>query len=498
MKHPILLVAVLALPLQPATFPSAVASDSRPAPGAGQADSGTHPVAGRAGPEASATPENPPGAASAPLPWPNRPLTLADCLNLAEAQNGILAAARKDLQASEGIVIQTKAILWPKIQIAANFNAVDEGSLEIAETPFGNFDFGQTEMWDAGIRLVQSLYEGGRLGSAVRSGRLTRKAAIEDYETVLLDTFLTVRVAYYDALLALEQITVQEASVRLLERELLDNQRRYEAGSVPRFNVLRAEVELANAKPRLIRARNAWRNGRIYLADLMGYRVPDEVTAEIPLELAGHLETPAFEMDLAQALRLAQRDRTELKSLRAVEGLRREDIINARSGNRPSLQGFAGYGIRRSQFGEDLDSELHGWNAGVQATWNLFDGHYTRGRVIEATARHEKAEITYDNASRRISVEVRTAYSNFIEAREVLDSQQKVVEQALEALRLAMARAEAGSGTQLDVLSAQTALTEARTTQNLARRDYLVALARLQRAMGAQFRPAPPPARSSP
>ena len=81
-------------------------------------------------------------------------------------------------------------------------------------------------------------------------------AAINRYQTALLDTFLEVRIAYYRALLALEQISVQEASVRLLERELQDNQRRFDAGSVPRFNVLRADVELANAKPRLIRARN--------------------------------------------------------------------------------------------------------------------------------------------------------------------------------------------------------------------------------------------------
>ena len=85
---------------------------------------------------------------------------------------------------------------------------------------------------------------------------------------------------------------------------------------------------------------------------------------------------------------------------------------------------------------------------------------------------------------RRIELEVRTAYSQFIEAKEVLESQQKVVEQADEALRLANARAEAGTGTQLDVLSAQTALTEARSTQAQALRDYAVARARLQRAIG--------------
>lgn len=418
------------------------------------------------------------------LPWPDRPLSLVDCLNLAEARNGTIAAARKDLQASEGIAIQTKAILFPRVGITGDFTAIEPSSREVAHTPIGEFDFGQTEMWEVGIRLVQSFYEGGRLGSAVRSARLTREAAIQQFQTVLLDTFLSIRVAYYDALLALQQISVQEASVNLLERELLDNQRRFDAGSVPRFNVLRAEVELANARPRLIRARNAWRNAKTYLASLLGYRVPDQVTEEIPLQLADKLETSPFTIELEQALHLAQERRTELKNLRAAERLRREAITDARAGARPSLQGFAGYGVRRSQFGESLDSELHGWNVGVQATWNIFDGGRTRGRVVEATALHEKAEIEFDNAARQISVEVRTAYSNFIEAREVLESQEKVVEQALEALRLATARAEAGSGTQLDVLSAQTALTEARTTQNVARRDYLIALARLQRAVG--------------
>ena len=86
--------------------------------------------------------------------------------------------------------------------------------------------------------------------------------------------------------------------------------------------------------------------------------------------------------------------------------------------------------------------------------------------------------------TRRIELEVRSAYSNFIEAREVLESQKKVKEQAEEALRLATARSEAGTGTQLDVLSAQTALTEARTTEIQALHAYAVARARLERAMG--------------
>lgn len=426
-----------------------------------------------------------PAAAHSPTAaWPDKPLSLADCLNLAEAQNGAIAAARKELEASEGIVIQTRAILLPSVQASGSFRATEDAAIESPTTPLGTFSFGQTESWDAGIRVVQSLYEGGRMASARRASRLTREAAIQRFQTSLLNAFLEVRVAYYGALLALEQIAVQEASVHLLERELQDNQRRFDAGSVPRFNVLRAEVELANARPRLIRSQNAWRNGKTYLASLLGYQLPNAVTEDVPLQLSDRLETPPFEIALDHALNLALEKRTELKALRATEQLRREGVITARAGQRPSLQGFAGYGVRRSQFGASLADELHGWNAGVQATWNVFDGRLTQGRIAEAAARHDQADIDHDNAARQITVEVRTAYSNFLEARDVLESQKKVVEQATEALRLATARAEAGSGTQLDVLSAQTALTETRTTQNLARHDYLLALARLQRAVG--------------
>jgi outer membrane protein TolC len=79
---------------------------------------------------------------------------------------------------------------------------------------------------------------------------------------------------------------------------------------------------------------------------------------------------------------------------------------------------------------------------------------------------------------------VRTAYSTFIEAKEVLESQQKVQEEADEALRLARARADAGTATQLDVLDAETSLTQARSTQVQALHDYSVARARLERAIG--------------
>ena len=196
------------------------------------------------------------------------------------------------------------------------------------------------------------------------------------------------------------------------------------------------------------------------------------------------LEAEPLNIDLSSAVGRALDQRSELAALRKAERLRHEDIVNARAGFKPNLQAFGGYQFRSPTFTDDLSRDLHGWEAGVQMSWNPWDGGQTRGRIVEAQARHERALVDIQDQQRQIELEVRTAYSQFVQAQEVLESQKKVQEQAEEALRLAEARMHAGTGTQLDVLNAQTSLTDARTTQVQALHDYSVARARLRRSIG--------------
>ncbi len=427
---------------------------------------------------------------STPREWSSRQLSLAEALDLALQQNGAILRGKSDLEAAYGIVVQTRAVALPKVQIGGRFQAVAESSID---TPAGStFAFGTDKSWTTEIRLVQSIYEGGRIKSALRSAKLTQEQALLQYQALVADTLLVVRINYYDILLAAQQIVVREASVNLLQRELDDQQRRFAAGTVPRFNVLRAEVAVANARPQLIRARNAERVAKNRLVDLLGYNLSSVVAEDVPVQLTDKLDAALYEIELSSAIGEALKNRPELGVLRKAEALQAEGIINAQSGYKPSVQIFGGYGARNSSFTSDLTTERHGWLAGAQLSWDIFDGMLTRGKVMEAKAVHQKSQTELADTSRRIELEVRTAYSDFVEAREVLESQKKVQEQAEESLRLAKARADAGTGTQLDVLNAETALTEARTTQSLALRDYAVAVARLERAMGAMNAPSKP------
>ncbi len=444
-----------------------------------------------ASPSAQAAPET----ASAPSPqttqagrtntitFPTTPLSLEDVVNIALNQNPAILRAQKDLEATQGVVIQTRAIALPKLAGTGSYGAVQRTDIDVLDVP-GVATFGNNQNWATQVRLVQSFYEGGRILSSLRVARLTKQQSILRYQSAVADVVLLVQLAYYDILLDAQLITVQEASVELLNRQLTDTSRRYEAGTVPRFNVLRAEVELANQQPQLIRARNNFRIAKNNLANLLGFKIPQGALEDIPLTFSGKLDADAYQLDLTRAISTALERRPELGALVKAQALRKEDIVNARSGYKPSLQGYVGYDVHNSSLSQALTIEDHGWIAGAQLSWTLFDGMRTYGRIKEAAANYERAGIEVDDEARRIELEVRTMFSNFIEAREVLESQKKVLEQAEEALRLASARYEAGTGTQLDVLSAQTALTDARSTNVQALHDYDAARARLQRAVG--------------
>jgi outer membrane protein len=417
--------------------------------------------------------------------WLTHPQSLTDCLNIALQQNATILKAQNDLEASCGVVVQTRAVVLPQVQATGQYKNTDPNAIESFP---GTSEPNQN--WNAGVQIVQSIYQGGKLIAAVRAAKVTKEQALAQYQTTVADTLLSTREAYYDVLLAAQQITVHEASVNLLQKELEDQQNRYHAGTVPKFNVLRAEVSVANERPNLIQARNNYRIAKNNLVNSLGYNLPREVWEDIPLNLTDTLDAVPYQVRLPDAIQQALGNRTELVALRKTEELQKLNIVDAKSGYKPTVQLFAGYNWYNAQFTQsptsvpELDQDIHGWNAGAQMNWDIFDGLLTHGKVIQARALYEKAETDLADESRQIELEVRTAYSDFIEAREVLDSQKTVVAEAEESLREAKARSEAGTGTQLDVLDAETSLTQARTTQIQALHDYATARAKLERAIG--------------
>jgi outer membrane protein len=421
--------------------------------------------------------------------WLTRPLSLADSLNIALAQNATILKAKNDLEASYGIVVQTRAVALPQLVATGQYKDTEPSAVESFPGGTNGVSSQPDQNWNAGVQLIQTIYSGGKLMAAVRAAKVTKQQALAQYQTTLADTLLSVRLAYYDILLAAEQIGVNETSVNLLQKELDDQQHRYDAGTVPNFNVLRAKVSVANARPPLLQARNNYRIAKNNLSNLLGYNLPRDIWENIPLNLTDGLDAAPYEINLPNALQQALEKRPELLALRKTEELQDLNITDAASGYKPELQVFAGYTWFNAQFSPpvDLTHDINGWNVGGQVSWNIFDGLLTHGKVVQAKALYEKSKTAVDEEMRNVELEVRTTYSDFLEAQEVLESQKTVQEEAEESLREANARSDAGTGTQLDVLDAENQLTQARSTRVQALHDYDAARARFERAIGTEM-----------
>jgi outer membrane protein TolC len=314
--------------------------------------------------------------------WLARPLSLSDAINAALQQNGTILRGKSDLEAQYGLIVQTRAVAIPKVAVNGNY----QYSTEIETIPFPGFQ-PINNSWAANIQLTQTIYQGGQISSALRAAKLTKEQALLQYQTTIADSLLAVRVAYYDVLLAAEEVLVEEASVKLLTEQWEDQKRRYNAGTVPRFNVLQAEVAAANEKPRLIQARNSHRIAKNNLVNQLGYHITREVLEDVPMQLTDHLDDDPYLVELPVAIAKALQNRSELAALKKQEGLRNEAVIVAKSGYKPTAQIFGGYGARSAQFlSDDPGYTIHGASAGAQVSWSLFDGFYTKGKIEQAQA----------------------------------------------------------------------------------------------------------------
>jgi outer membrane protein TolC len=338
----------------------------------------------------------------------------------------------------------------------------------------------QNESWNITIEVRQILYAGGQIEAAIKIAKFSQDSAYYQLRDTIDTIVSTVRTQFFDVLLNRALITVQEESVRLLEQQLQDQKNRFEAGTVPRFNVLQAEVALANQRPSLISARNNYLLAQIQLAKTLG--ISPGPGGKPAFFCVGELGVPERNMRLADALDIAHARRPFLKVQRQSILIQVEDIKVQMAGYKPELDAHAGYELRNRSTSEDLTNTANGWFFGFTGSWAIFDGFSTYGRVKQARARLEEAKLNYDDSVQQVDLQVQTAYANMQQSRETIASQQENVKEALEAVRLSQERLNAGAGTQLDVLNAEVQLTTARTTELQARGNYNIALAQFDLA----------------
>src|ERR1017187_1427020 len=272
-------------------------------------------------------------------------MTLQDCLDLALKQNPSILKAQQEIRRTQGVIVETRAPAVPQITASGNGEIIDSHAIDAYPIPGVNtVTRNQEEPWSAQVQISQLVYQGGRVSAALRAAKLSDQIAVLGFQKAVADTILDVRKAFYQILLNKALVDVREQSVTLLKQQLLDAQSRYDVGAVPRFNVLRAEVELANARPPLIRAQNDLRISKESLVKLLAIDSATQTNDFTPINFDGKLVYEHRGWELPTALREGLEHLAEFPHARQQIGVAKANVKVASSGYKPEASVFGNYG----------------------------------------------------------------------------------------------------------------------------------------------------------
>ena len=406
-------------------------------------------------------------------------LNIDDAIATSLQKNPEVLSSIQQIRLTRGQLVQVRAALLPTLQANSGYN-VESDTLANPIAGFGPSNNNQA--WNVVIAINQNIWSGWKNQADFSAARLANDSSFyslrETIDTVVANT----KKLFFDVIFNRALIRVREESVAVLQSQLQDQQSRFEAGTVPRFNVLQAEVALANAIPPVIQARNALRISQFALVKQLGLDYPNDPSL-VPVDVIGQLDYDPIKLDLGGAVFTALTRNPSLKVQRQNILISKEQLKAALSGFQPTLNATAGYQAFNVPSASQLDQAINGLFVGITGTWNIFDGLATVGATQAARASLQQSMINYDNSARGVELVVQRAVSNLIEAQEVIDSQRANVVQATEALRLSRERLDAGAGTQLDVLNAQVSLLQTQTTELEGRYRYIIALAEYNRVL---------------
>jgi outer membrane protein len=412
------------------------------------------------------------------------PLSRAEAVARALERNPTVKRSLADRASLRGRATQARADALPEVSVYGTFLRYQDPSFlnspNIDQLPpdlLGAFRPLPSNLWDGNVSMRQTLWSFS-LGKAIRAARYAEHLGDENVHAARQDVALQAIFAYNAHLLALGQVKVAETIVDQKEKQLEMARTRRRNGVATDLEVLRFEVDLANARTTLLRLQGAAELAR---GDLNAVMVEPTDKAIEPTDVLEFVETPA---DQQQVVREAVMARPEIQAVGWSERISDEAIGIYKADMQPRLDFNGAFGWSTRLPANFFDPNYEKWSLSVTLKIPVFDGFRTAGRVAQARA--ERARIEQDRVALQtlIDLEAKQAVDRLRVASSVYHAAELNVAQAKKALDMTQANYRLGAATTLDVLDAQAAFTQAEFSRLQALHEHANARAGLRYVMG--------------
>ena len=399
-------------------------------------------------------------------------LDLAKSLKLAEKADNDLQISIARIKAAEGQYYEAKSAKNLKMRLFGSYTRIDP----IAEVSIGDgqkIKMGANDNFSGQVILEKIITTFGNLENTIAGSILNIAAAKEDLETTRLNLTYNVKDYYYQVLKSQGLVQVQKDNLDIVRAQLKKTNDMYDAGVVPRFEVIRSEYYVSQGRQGLITSRKLFEMDLSNLRNLLG------LDLEAPIELEKDKNIKLLKVDINKAYESAVKNRPELKSLQFSLDASRKFLKAAKSGNNPVL---AFTSTLENKTISGLSSEPTVWTSMLTLNFPVFDGGESRSKTKQAEASLKELEETYKKTEKNVKLEVKRSILDLMEIEAKLEAAENDVKTSEASYNIALARYENGISTTLE-------LNEVRRTMNTSRIQYVnlkyeynIAIAKLEKA----------------
>jgi outer membrane protein TolC len=313
--------------------------------------------------------------------------------------------------------------------------------------------------------------------NAAKKNVLVSKATYGATEVALLNGAAT---TFYAAAGSEELVQARKNAIQVAQKTLDNAKVKLQAGVVNRVEVTRAEIALVRAQQLLRESEDQRANAYASLATVIQLREPFHVEVAQP-------GPPPVEVPLEEVARTAASLRPEAVAYqRGIEASQLQERSNLLRWA-PTLSGF---GLFRAFNYAGFFGQNYVWSLGLQLDWAIYDGGVRDANRKIAASQYAESSLKLSQLRDTISDELATARRATITKRKALEAAQRAVVLARETLDLVRVQHDAGTATQLDLLTAQDQLVNAEVAVAQAR--FEVALADISFKRAAGVFPGPP------
>lgn len=420
--------------------------------------------------------------------WAQEPMSLREAVRVALEKNQSIAAAAAGEKAAQSRIGEARGGLLPKVNYSESWarsdNPVFVFSSLLTQHQFGeqNFQIGPLNRPDflnnfqSLLTADQMLYDAGQSRRVIRSAELSHEIAGRDLARTETEVIAGVARAYYDAVLAAQQLNAANQALRSAHADLGRAQAIRSAGMSTDVDVLSIRVHLAGVDEQRIRRAADLDVARASLNELLG--VPLDTAHDLTSPLA-RASVPDISLDDYEAGAVS--DRNEAHEAKLAVALAENHAADARGTLLPQVTLHGAFEADRQRF---YDRGGANWMVSLGLRWNLFNGGSDKARIAASKSLLDRSQAEQERITSAIRLQVRRAWADLRGAEQRIEVAKASVAEAEESLRITQNRYEAGMSNVTDLLRTETALLESRTRYFAAVHDQRIAATMLEMTAG--------------